>query len=652
MRTRLMLLAVLLAGLVPAGCETEPPAEPEPPEAAPSEAAPEEPPETAPAEAGDEAGLAEAVGHAPADACGVVAVANLAELETKLKALLGEAADEMAMVQELAADLPADAFDAGGPLVIIFPADLDQAEPVLVVSVKDAEVVKGADAGAGIVAMPSKDGRERFVLVLDGWAMVSHGKADAIKAVMRAEKKIELSESQRAALAGHMVWVHLNPPSLAAMAGRSMKKMQEQMAQQNPQAARNVETSLKMLDWMLGVAADVTRLDLAGDVTPEGLHIVADGQLAEGSNLAALAGAGVPVPDYKAGLPQTDGLILAAWAGMDWQKAMPPMKALIRPMVDIVTEGEDEETRQAVERMWASYEQWTEVMGDHVALVLELPEPGAGMYQLVEVYGIRDPKAYRDLLTEYMDASGAFMNAIMSKFTMGAGMSPQLPHVTSDVAFKEAAETIEGVPVDIMRVRFTVDLPPDAPSQAAEQIKSTLETMYGPDGMEFRMAILDGKGVATMGGPDVMARAIKAAKGEAPDLSADPKVAEALDKVPEGQGVLLASATNYIYMAMSMTDSVLAQQVGPEILAEAEKAGHGPIARPPATDLVRVTGPTEGTGVTLTIDVPASDLRAAVEMARKAGERMMFLMQKLQERMQKQQQQSPAAPKPAPAPAK
>jgi len=658
MFTRITLFSVLVAGLVLAGCETEPPAEPTPPEAAPSEKIPEEPPEKAPARTVDEAALAEAVGHTPADACGVVVVSNVGEFEKGLKSLLGEAADEMDLVGELAADLPPDAFDATGSLVMILPPNLDEAEPVLLLHIKDASAIRGADAGAGIVGVthtqpgaPSE--HVTYVLPLKSWALVAD-QAEAIKAVMRAEKKVQLSDEQKAALAGHMVWVHLNPPSLAAMADRSMKKMRDQVADQNPQAARNVETSLKMLDWLLGVATDVTRIDLVGDVTPEGIHILADGQLAEGSNLAALAGAGVPIDDYKAGLPTTDSLVLAAWAGMDWQKAVPPMKALIRPMLDIVAEGEDENTRKAINDMWESYEKWSAVMGNHVALVLELPEPGTGMYQLAEVYGIKDPKAYRDLLTEYLDASGAFMDAIMSKFTMGAGMPgvpPQMPHVKSDVDFKEAAETIDGVPVDIMRIRFTVDLPPDAPPQAGEQIKTMLDTMYGPNGMEFRMAVLDDKGLATMGGKDVMARAIKAARGEAPDLSTAPKVAEALAKVPEGQGVLLLSAANYMYMAMGMVDRMMSQNIPPEVLAEAEKAGHGPIAHPPATDLIRVTGPSEGTGVTVTIDVPASDLRAAVETAKKGGERMGFLMQKQQERMQ-EQQQSPSAPKAAPAPAK
>ncbi|MFO8014113.1 MAG: hypothetical protein R6X20_12505, partial [Phycisphaerae bacterium] len=113
MHARLPLLAVLLAGLVLAGCESEPPAEPVGPDRPPTEEAaepaPEAPVEETPGEAAEPApaegpDLAAAVGHAPADATIVLAVANLADFEKNLKALVGEAADEMNLVQELTAD--------------------------------------------------------------------------------------------------------------------------------------------------------------------------------------------------------------------------------------------------------------------------------------------------------------------------------------------------------------------------------------------------------------------------------------------------------------------------------------------------------------------------------------------------------------------
>jgi len=644
MYTRLTLLAVLLAGLALAGCKSEPPAESIPPEP-PAETA-----EKAPVQAAG-ADLASAVGHTPADACGVVVVANLSELEKNLKAMLGEAADEMDIVQELAADLPPDAFDAAGPLVVILPANLAEAEPVLVVAVKNADAIKGEDAGAGIVAMPSKDGRERFVLALDGLALVSHGKADAIKAVMRAEKKIQLSDEQKAALAGHMVWVHLNPTPLAAAAKRGMDEARKQLEEQAKQAGQGgppPAAALDMVDALLDVVKDVTAIEMAGDVTADGIHLTADAHMAEGSHLAALAGTGVAMDDYKVGLPATDRLLAAAWAGLDWEKAIPPLKAMMKPIFDTLTKGEDEKTRNAIDQMWAAYEKWGPIMGNRFGMVLEVPPEGGGIYHLAETFDLKDPDAYHKLLKEYIDASGAFMDVMMTGFGMGGpGMPGQMPPVETDMTFKEAAETIEGVPVDEWRFAFKVNLPENAPPEAAAQVKQILDTMYGPDGMIFWMAVVDNKGVAAMGSKDLMAKAIKAAKGETPDLAADPKIAQALKQVPEGRAVALVSAANYMYMAMGMVDRMMAVNVPPEVLAEAEKAGHGPVKPPAAAaDLVRITA--EGTAgrLSLTVDVPASDLRAAVETAEKGSERMQFLMQKMQEKAQQQSQKAQPLPQP------
>jgi hypothetical protein len=657
MSTRLMLIAALVAGLALAGCESEPPPEPVPAEP-PAETPAEKPPEETPAEsappAADEKGLAWAVGQTPADANLVVAVASLADLEKNLKAMLGPDADEVEMVGGLAESLPPAAFDTAGPLVFILPSGMEEPEAVALLRIKDAAAIKGDDAGAGIVEMEvsgeaaGKQGSV-FVLALDGWALVAEHKAEAIKAVMRAEKKLRLSDAQQAFLAKHDVWIHLNVPALAGLARGAMQKAQEQAAQQNPEAAKNMEASLKVMDWLLDVARDVTSLDVAGTVTADGIQAVVEGQFAEGSNLAAIAAAGAdaPLTSFKAGLPVTEDLVLAAWGAMDWQKATPPMKALIKPLIDLAAEGQDEATAKAIQDMWASYEKWGGIMGREIALVLELPDPGVGIYQLAETFEIKDPEAYRALMKEYMDASSAFMDVMMTKFTFPGGMpgmGMQVPHVQSEASFNEAAETVAGVPVDVMRIGFKVNLPEGAPPEAGDQIRKMLETLYGPNGMEFRMAIVGNKGVATMGGKEVMARAVQAVKGEAPDLATLPQVAAAIKEVPKGEGLMLVSAANYMYMAMGMADKMMAQNFPPEILAEAEKAGHGPLAKPSADGLIRVTGTVEAAGIALTADVPASDLRAAVGLVKKFGERMQFLMQKQQEMIQKQQGQAQPQP--------
>ncbi|KPK48424.1 MAG: hypothetical protein AMK72_06940, partial [Planctomycetes bacterium SM23_25] len=527
-----------------AGCESAPEAPPpEPPQ--PETPAPKEPVQD----------LAWAAGQAPADACIVFTVASLGDLEANLKGLVGPDGEDMTIVDDIEKSLPSGALDAAGPLVFILPAGAEEMEPVMLLRVKDASAIKGEAAGAGIVEVECAEGGTVFVLAIDSWAMVAPDRAEAIKAILRAERKVALSDAQRAAIAGHTAWVHLNPDSLVAAARRFFDKAQKEMAE-NPQGPKMPEATMKMLYAVLTVAGDVDRIEAAADVKPQGITADIEAEFDKASDLFALAKSGVPVKDYKAGLPKADGLILAVWAGMDWAKAIPPMKRLMKPIFDIIAEGEDEKTRKAIDSMWASYEKWGAVMGNHFAMVMEVPKPGAGLYQFAETFTIKDPDQYRTMLKEYMETSMEAMDVMMSKFMTMPGM-PQMPNVKGETEYKEAAETVEGVPVDVWRITFDVSLPPDTPPQAGKQLKDMLDTMYGPKGMEFRMAVVGNTAIATMGDPSVMARTLKAVKGEAPDLSTDPKVAAALKGIPKEQGAALLSAANYMYLAMGMMDKML-----------------------------------------------------------------------------------------------
>jgi len=650
------LVALLVAGLALAGCQSDAPPEATEPPTTPADTAPEAAPETA-AAADQPTGVAWAVGQTPADAALVVAVRNVADIEKNVQAIFGPDADDLDMVEGLSEGLPEGAFDVAGPMVVIIPAPVDdpkgrdEAKPVRILGVKDASAITGKKAGAGIVAVELDGGTTAYVLKVDAWAMVCDD-ADPIKAIMRAEKKLTLADAQLAALHEHALWAHVNVPTLVVMAKQGIATMQQQLKEQAPQGQALPDATFDMFGWMLDVGNDVGAIQMVGDVKPDGIHLQADVRLAEGSNLVAMTEAGLDLKSYKMGLPQSDDIVFAAWAGMDWQKAIPAFKAIMKPMIDIMAKGEDEETQKAIQDMWDSYEEWGAVMGNEIGLVLELPEPGQGLYQLAEVYGVKDVAAYKELMKTYMEDSSGFMDVMMGKVGMGGGMPGMpgaLPFAKPKVEYKAEAETIDGVPVDVMRIPFDVELPEGAQPEAADQIKKMVDLMYGPEGMVFRMAVVNGKGVATMGGKDVMARALKALKGDTPDLCEAPTVAAALKQVPAGQPVVLLSAANYLYFAMGFADRMMTQDIAPEILDEAEKAGHGPVAKPAVTDYVRVTGHAEGAGFAFTIDMPAADLRGLWQAAQKGGERMQFLMQKQQEMVQKTQQQNQKA-QPAPTP--
>jgi len=179
-------------------------------------------------------------------------------------------------------------------------------------------------------------------------------------------------------------------------------------------------------------------------------------------------------------------------------------------------------------------------------------------------------------------------------------------------------------------------------------MKAMLESMYGPEGMTFRMATVGNVAIATMGDPAVMARTIKTVKGETPDLVTDPKVAAALKRIPEGEGAALVSAANYTYLVMGMMDQMLTANLPPEVKAEAEKAGIKPLVAPPPTELITVSGGGEGPTVRVHVDVPQDSIRAAVSVGKQGAERMTWFMEKQQE-MAKEQQQKVQPGKAAPA---
>jgi hypothetical protein len=379
-------------------------------------------------------------------------------------------------------------------------------------------------------------------------------------------------------------------------------------------------------------------------VKPETATLALDVQLTENSSLAAIAAAGLPIESYKSGLPATDHVVAAAWVREDWAKAMPAVKTLLRPLMDILTAGATEEARKGVDQVWAMYDQWATVLGSDLALEMEPAAAGQGMFRMVEVFAVNDPAQYRQLMAKMMTASNDLMKAMMGQM----GAMPGGPAMKMDIQYKENAETVEGLPVDVVRMKFVVEPPPGAPPEAAAQMKTMMDAIYGPDGMTMRIALVDKLGVVAMGGPEVMAHAVRAARGQEPDLSADPKVAAAVARLPGGAcaaGVL--SLPNYVYMAMSMVDRMMSQSLPPDVRAAAQTE-LPPLEAPPQADLVAGAAKVAGRTVHVDLVVPQSEVQGAISIGKKAGKRMEWYMKKQMEQMQKQQGQPGAAPGAAP----
>jgi len=377
-----------------------------------------------------------------------------------------------------------------------------------------------------------------------------------------------------------------------------------------------------------------------------------DVQLGENTPLAAVAAASLPLENYKGGLPMADRIVLAGWMRLDWGKAVVPMKTLMKPFVDILTAKADEAAKKSVEQMWEMYDKWAGVMGADVAVAMEPAPPGQGMYRMAETFAVKDPAEYAKLKAQMMAASKDLMKAMMGQL----GGVPGGPLMKMDMDYKEAAETIEGLPVDVMKMKIEMQLPPDAPPQAREQVKAMMDAVYGPEGMTVRMALVDKTAVFIVGDADAMARAIKTARGQAPELATNPKVAEAVGRLPKGicaGGVI--SFANLMYMTMSMTDRMISQTMPPEIKEAAQKANLPPLEAPPAGDLCTAAVAVKGAALHMDLVVPQADIRGAVSVAKRGSERITWIVQQqmkmMQERMQQQQQGAPGAAPPGAAPA-
>ena len=88
----------------------------------------------------------------------------------------------------------------------------------------------------------------------------------------------------------------------------------------------------------------------------------------------------------------------------------------------------------------------------------------------------------------------------------------ETPGMQQDISYKEGAETIEGIRVDLVKSAITID-PKSDPTGYSQKFT---EIMFGRNGMTQRLAVVDGLVVQAMGVPDTMKQAITAVRAGAP----------------------------------------------------------------------------------------------------------------------------------------
>jgi len=581
----------------------------------------------------------------PADAYAVVTVRSIAELETGLKAVLGEDTPAPEMAKGIEKDFPAGVLDARGRLFLVVLKDAHKFRGVTLLPIKDESLLKGEALDGGIVKMkfapaipnlpagveaPSKT---VYVLKMGAWAAFD-ADPESVKALAAAAEKMKVTDAQRDDVEKHLVWAHANVTSLSELLRTKIEAEKNKPIDVPAPAGAPVSPAMAMRigEWAVRVLDQVPGADLVGDVQPTGITATFSVAMAGESQLLAAAQAGLPIENFQFGLPASDRLVGAAWMRVDWPRAVPPIKLLFRPLMDIFTEGADEATRKSLDDLMNSYEQFAAAMGSDAGMMFEPAPTGQGMFRMAETISLKDPAEYRKLMVQKMGAATGLVKTMMAKM----GQAPGAPKPKMDMEYKEAAETVEGLPVDVMRMKMEMippaDLPPDQAAKMKEVMDKTMTAMYGPEGMVMRIAVVDKRAVIVMGDGAAMAKAIKAARGQGPELAASPELAARLAKLPKGSSAAgVISATQFVYMMGSVAEQTMLQVLDPAVKQAAVDAGLKPLEPQTPAAPVLVSARLDGPVARIAIDVPVSDIRGVITASRQIGDRMKWYGDKQRE---------------------
>jgi len=576
--------------------------------------------------------MCDAVSHVPADAAVVVTFRSPADVVDSLNDTCGPELASLAAVP--LTFLPPGAFDMYAPVVFVLLMQ-DHPSPVFVLAQKEPRLLVGETVEEGIIKMTAGKA-DLYVLKKGGWVVC--GGLEAVRAYKNAKAQpLPVDKEMSVRIAENLVWAYVNAKPLAALAKPMLAGMKQEAEQKN--AGKPPSGEMKALQWLdnllgqlktaeVGYAAEGGRIRVRGRLT-----------LADDAALLAIAKAAKPIETYDGALPETDRFLLAAWANIDYAQATPQVKAFLKPLVDFGTEmlGEAAASpagappqgaanpmaalKQAIEEQWSLADEYGAALGNRAAVLMETPERGNAFYRLTEAFDLKDSARYRVLLKKSADSTGKFFEALVG----AAPTEKAAPKMDMGFEYKADAETIEGLPVDVMRFKFAVRPGAGMPPEAERFANALSETLYGRQGLVMRMAVCDNRALAVTGEPELMARAIKHRRGEAPDLAKQPPIAAALARVPKGASLAaLVSCPACAYAADMLIDQAMLAALPPE-RQKALKQIPLPKIKPPVlgepTVLALVV---EGDAIRLEMDMPMAEGAQSVPYVRHAYGRILF----------------------------
>ncbi len=618
---RVGLFAVLGVALLPPGCESEP--EPPPPAPVVSPAL--------------RRALLETVARTPADAVLVGTFRSPRAVVDNLNAFAGpELATLVAVPFSLLPPGVGDLEQPVGWTVLMGP---DGPGVVFLMHLKDRERLKGETVEGGILKIKPAvgSGPTIFAMRTDNWVAFSTGPA-ALKAFQAAGPRFAPDEQMADRIAANLAWLRVNAKPLADMALPEIRREKDRL--QKKHTAETPSKQVKLFEWLEDLVRQIEDLEVALDADGGHGALRVGLTLRQDASLLAIAKTLGPIETYEVALPTTDRFLLAAWSRIDQAEAGTRLKAFLEPVMDAVFEmmekamanqaaGQDaapppavmQPLNKAIKQMWAMIDEQGKVLGDQTAALIEIPEPQQGVYRMTQIVALKDGAAYRALLKKSMETVDGFYKAILGTIPK----TPDAPKMDIGIEYHEAAETIEGLSVDVIRFKFDMTLPEDAPPQVRASFKGMIDGMYGLKGLVMRVAVSGNRAVMTLGGADVMARAVKNLQAGDADLANQEAVRAALARVPSDTGaVVLVSLPAYGYLVDTMLERMLPMTLPPDAKRGYEEALLPRLDVPTIGEPMLVAVRVDDRTVRLDFDVPASELTRTMPVMRHGLARVMF----------------------------
>ena len=637
----LVLVAVCLVGVsfLSAGCASEE----SPPPAKPAETpAPAEAPPTPQVPEALQKALVEVVSLAPADA---IAVGTFRSPESMVGEINAFAGPELSALAALPISfLPPGVFDMKGPVAwTVFKSEGGPAF-VFVMRARPGAVLKGEDAGEGVtkLVLPALAETPVYCTRDKDWIAFS-GKPAFVQAFRAAKARLKVDEPTAVRIGQALVWARLNMEFLAAMAKGGIEQQRAQIHErQDPDSADKAA----LLDWLEDLVEQLQAVELACDMNGDAMTSHLRFVFKDGAALLDIARALKPIGTYEGMLPASDRLLTASWVNINWNEMTPRAKAFLQVPVDAALKQLDQMAGRApagmpegfqpppgppfaafgksLREMWKLADDYQNALAGQHASLAEVPRPGEGVIWQTETHVLKDTAAFQVLVDKAVAVASDFVGAIVGIVPAETG-GP-----APDIAFKQVknAETIEGVSIDQLRFHVGFTVPENAPPGVAQQkqrMDDVMKAIYGPDGLTFRVAIVENRALVVLGGPDVMARAIRRARGEVGDLAKQAAVAEAIRRLPKNARLaLVASGPAYVYLYGRMYETILGAMCPPEVKESLEDVPLPPFQFPLAGDLTTAALAIEGNTVELSMHVPESEVERSIPVIRQAIGRLML----------------------------